>query len=386
MRIIFICGSLEIGRDGVGDYIRRLAAGLINGGNEAAAVALNDCFVYEETIANQFFEGIVLPTLRVPAVWPNRIRYKRAKVWIDKFDPEWLSLQFVPFAFHNKGITYSLNKNLKTLGKGRSWHIMFHELWVGMEISSDLKHFLWGRLQRWLIKLLLDNLKPSVVHTQTKLYQLQLLKLGFKAAYLPLFSNIPLISNDRMDVNFLRSAPGLKKHTISLVIFGAIHPGAPIKRFCEEAALYSKHKRVKVCLTILGIGGKERERWATLWRLQGLEVNALGELPAEQISEVLFKASIGITTNPVTLIEKSGTVAAMLEHGLPVICVSKQWQPDEIACTKEPPGIIAYTAGNIEECFSLNKMPPIRNKVFEVTDQFIGTLSKPVCYSDILMQ
>ena len=41
MKLIFICGSLEPGRDGVGDYTRRLAGELIRQGHQIAIIALN---------------------------------------------------------------------------------------------------------------------------------------------------------------------------------------------------------------------------------------------------------------------------------------------------------------------------------------------------------
>jgi hypothetical protein len=48
MKIIFLCGSLEPGCDGVGDYTRRLAGELIKQGHHIAAVALNDQYLQEE--------------------------------------------------------------------------------------------------------------------------------------------------------------------------------------------------------------------------------------------------------------------------------------------------------------------------------------------------
>jgi hypothetical protein len=44
-----------------------------------------------------------------------------------------------------------------------------------------------------------------------------------------------------------------------------------------------------------------------------------GELPTVLISSYLQSADFGIATSPLSLIQKSGSVAAMLEHGLPVV-------------------------------------------------------------------
>jgi hypothetical protein len=45
----------------------------------------------------------------------------------------------------------------------------------------------------------------------------------------------------------------------------------------------------------------------------------LGEQPAVRISELLNTADFGIATSTLPLIGKSGTAAAMFDHGLPVI-------------------------------------------------------------------
>jgi hypothetical protein len=45
----------------------------------------------------------------------------------------------------------------------------------------------------------------------------------------------------------------------------------------------------------------------------------LGEQPSTRVSEVLNTVNFGIATSPYGLLGKSATVAAMFEHGLPVI-------------------------------------------------------------------
>src|SRR5690606_15350702 len=174
MRITFICGSLEPGRDGVGDYTRRLAGELIRQGHQASIIALNDMYLGFDFEGIQYSDNINLPILRLPSIWPSEKRFRNAKKYIKKFDPDFLSLQFVIFSFNSKGLPFGLNKRLRILGNGKPWHIMFHELWVGMDTGSSFKLMIWGNLQRWLIKSLADTLQPTTVHTQTKLYQLQL--------------------------------------------------------------------------------------------------------------------------------------------------------------------------------------------------------------------
>ena len=45
MKIIFLCSSLAPGKDGVGDYCRKMAANLACLGNESVIIALNDKFL-----------------------------------------------------------------------------------------------------------------------------------------------------------------------------------------------------------------------------------------------------------------------------------------------------------------------------------------------------
>jgi hypothetical protein len=53
----------------------------------------------------------------------------------------------------------------------------------------------------------------------------------------------------------------------------------------------------------------------------------LGEQPVEIISALLQHADFGVATSPWHLVGKSGTVAAMLDHGLPVVVTRNDFQP-----------------------------------------------------------
>src|SRR4030081_3934353 len=110
MKIVFICGGLEPGRDGIGDYTHQLATELIKKGHTVSAIALNDKYVKilkkEERLTNHDFIA-----LRLPSNWKSAQRYKYAKDWIDSFDPEWLSLQFGPYSFNKKGLPFNLGVN-----------------------------------------------------------------------------------------------------------------------------------------------------------------------------------------------------------------------------------------------------------------------------------
>lgn len=371
MKILFLCGSLEPGHDGVGDYTRILAAELIRTGHDARVISLNDTYLYEKLECIQFYGDLQVPVLRLPALWPTRRRFKEAKRWTDGFDPDWISLQFVIFSFQSKGLPIGLSYFLARLGNGRHWHIMFHELWVGMPVGASLKHILWGWLQQKIILSIIFKLKPDIIDTQSWLYYAQLTKLGFNVNYLPLFSNIPVAENF-VENDEEKSINGSRKN-ISMVVFGTIHPAALIEQLLEEVKAYKRSNNTEIILTIIGRCGPEQERWVSAWKSAGLKVQVLGEQSVTTISHVLSRASVGIATCAIAMIDKSGTVAAMLKHGLPVLCVARPWISREIDILKTPPGIIELSKGALDAC--MKTIPDTRYPdVSDISSTFIKQL------------
>src|SRR5947209_6737741 len=109
MKIVFICGSLEPGKDGVGDYTRRLGATLISKGYELSIIALYDRFISSLEETTQKSDNYEIMVLRLPFSMQDRERYELARDYINKKDPVWLSLQFVIFSFHPKGLPLYLS-------------------------------------------------------------------------------------------------------------------------------------------------------------------------------------------------------------------------------------------------------------------------------------
>lgn len=368
MKILFLCGSLALGRDGVGDYTRRLAGEFIRQGQNAAIIALNDKHIDVLENASQVTDGSVIPVLRLPAALKCKERYAKAKLYIDEFDPEWLSLQYVPFSFQNKGLPWGLGRELSLIGKGRKWHVMFHELWVGMNVEAPIKIKLWGNLQRFVLRNTLRQLQPLVIHTQTKVYQFQLTKLGYVTHFLPLFGNITAVqTKNEKNTNV--------KQSFSFVIFGTIHDGAPVKEFARSVKEYTKTNDIVSELIFVGRCGVEQAKWSEAWNEQGLSYKVLGEQTPEKISEILHSSDCGITTTPFLLSEKSGSVAAMLEHGLPIVCVAKQWTIEEITSENFESEFWCFDSKNEFSNLMLEKRITNINTVSIVTEQFTNTLN-----------
>ncbi|MEO7310418.1 MAG: hypothetical protein ABIX01_08480 [Chitinophagaceae bacterium] len=367
MKIIFLCGAMEPGRDGVGDYIRRLAGELIRQDHQVAVIAINDRHIQAISDGFQDAEGAALPVLRLPVNLVAKARFELAKKWISTFQPDWISLQFVPFAFHPKGLAFGFSRQLTRLGNTHKWHIMFHELWVGMDKESGNKFACWGWLQRRLIHSIKNNLAPKLVHTQTRLYQTHLNKMGFKAQYLPLCSNIPNTATNAATID--TRVENTDKKNIVFVMFGGIHPGAPVESFAKEAAGFAAKANTSIHLLIIGRCGKEQAIWEAAWIAAGLPVTLLGEQTPERISLELSRATIGVSTTPIELAEKSGSVAAMQSHGLPVVCVSQPWEPRGLPNPIPPEGVMEYHAGNFESCMRLQPPELLLNSISEISGQ-----------------
>jgi hypothetical protein len=365
--IVFLCSALEPGRDGVGDYSRRLAAVLIKDNNQSAIISINDRYVTDNFEGVQSIDNVDVPVLRIASTLPDQEKFAAAKCYIDKLAPQWISLQFVPFGFHVKGLKTGLSKLLLSLNTLARWHVMIHELWVGMDKESPVKHIAWGWMQKKLISSMLKNLQPAIITTQSQLYKLHLTKMGYDAHYLPLFSNIPSITQ----------APYIKteRENVSMVIFGNIHHGAPVHYFAHEVAAYAKEYNINLTLKILGHCGAEQDNWIKQWQSAGLQVAVIGKQPAECISAELKSADIGITTTPVFITDKSGSFAAMREHGLPVISVSRVWHARGIEKIIIPDDVFYYKKGNFKEFYSSrDTISSVSTDVDTVSKQLLNLL------------
>lgn len=323
MKLIFLCGSLEPGRDGVGDYSRRLACELIRKSHEVAIIALNDRVSASLYDGLQSSNGIEVPVLRLPASMDERERFSLVGNYIRKFGPEWVSLQYVPFSFEKRGLPFSFGKHLKSLGSNIKWHFMFHELWVGLHGYSSFKLKMLGLMQKVIIKQMLAAINPESVTTSIGIYKKS---LGWKEVNLiPLFSNIPVAGMPEEEMR--------KPDNLTAVHFGCF-TGAleDYKRQVDFLTAIGEKTGKTVCLEIMGNGGHYKEKALDISRRAFGEENVIdrGFLPEEAISNHLLRADIGISRADYTLFGKSGSAMAMLEHGLPLLLRGERPKEDII--------------------------------------------------------
>ena len=140
---------------------------------------------------------------------------------------------------------------------------------------------------------------------------------GIAASTLPLCGSSPLPPPE--------IPPRTRGATLVFGMFGALHPVWPAEPLFSTLRTLGK-KIVIAHIGRLGASGEPLWQKLTTDYAGAFEFRRHGEQPAEKIAE-FFRAEIdfGIATTPWELIGKSATVAAMLEHGLPVIVNRDDW-------------------------------------------------------------
>ena len=321
MRIAFLTGCLEPGKDGVGDYTRHLAAECQRQGNVTCSLALNDSFV-------EASQPPADSTLRLPSNQPWATRLKSAQSFLEGFNPAFISLQFVCYAYHPKGMVHDFGQWIEQLVNGRPLQIMFHELWIGAECGARLKERTVGYIQRHFILGMLRRLQPGIIHTSNSVYRHLLARAKIQSELLPLFGQIPVQENPRTEWLFhALSAAGIpisESTRQDFWLFGffgelnSLWPPEPLFPLLLDAALFYQKKIVILSAGKLRSGEAPWCAMAERYR-ENFTFCRLGELCPQQISEYLHFLDFGIATTPLVLLQKSGSVEAMQDHGLPVI-------------------------------------------------------------------
>ncbi|MDF7820397.1 glycosyltransferase [Runella sp. MFBS21] len=312
MKIVFICSSLELGKDGVGDYTRRLAGELIRKGYTVCIIAFHDKYIDKIQQEVQITQDYEVPTLRLPSgiSWNKRI--KMAKEYVDEFNPDWLSLQYVPYGFQEKGLPFGLVNSLIQISAGRKWNIMFHELWIGRGKAQPLRRKVVSYFQEFLITRLIKTLHPECIHTHLPIYKEKLQKISSKVYNLPLFATISIYP-------FKKDSKTLKNN-FRMAFFSQVILSFSVIQFLKDFTSLLLKKGYHPEVIFIG-GNKQKmdELKAVLEKeLKKTTITTTGFLPEQEVSEYIYQCQLGVTSVPRHALGKSASVAAFLSHGVPV--------------------------------------------------------------------
>jgi len=312
MRITIICGNLAPGKDGVGDYSRAFANELKVQGHELQLVALRD----SETIS-QVESGISIERFN------NGLQSSKLQAVIDSWAPDVVSLQYVGFAYHSKGLIHQLIPPVEAIRKDRRLHVMVHEPWIRNSPTTTKRQQFLGQIQRHQLVKAIRRWKPEHIHTSNLLYQHVLRKAGIESRLLPLFGNIrytPL--NPETIERLFETHSNTTDSPIVLLPFSQSRHWSV--DHCMDAL-----KRVATAadtnLTILQIGQNVNleQHWPAIEshaKANGWQAIRLGSQPEAIVSQCIQASTLGISGEHLQLAGKSGAVTTMREHGLPVLC------------------------------------------------------------------
>ena len=324
MKIAFLCASAAPGRDGVGDYTRRLAEACTAIGHECRVLALNDRHLPGNTTEWAAEAGVI----RWSSSQPWSFRSAAVQSTLKGFAPDWISWQMVSYGYHPKGI---LNPEVIALAHDlREWrtHVMLHEIWIGVARGEPWWSRFIGWRQRLALLAFLRAAAPVHLETSNPSYAAVLARYGRGAAIAPLFSNIPVApaSPAAQAAALARHLPPSNRGSrLVCVTFGHLHPQwrpDATARFLRTVG--ERHNRQPVVLAI-GRTGPHGARILGELARAGIVTAETGELPPSEVSCLLQAADVGIAAHPCALTGKSGAVAAMLDHGLPVLVPRDDW-------------------------------------------------------------
>jgi len=325
MNVLFLCAALPPGRDGVGDYTRRLAGACAERGHRCAILALHD--PHTDRILDG--DGPV-PLQRLPASLPWSERIDATERLAAAFAPDWVSWQFVAYGFSPQGLVPAELERLAAGLRPARRHLMWHELWLGLESGAGLRARWQGAWQRRTAHRFLRQLQPDCVQTSNRTYQAALAQRGTAATVLPLFGNVTIAPGpggaEPALAAWLGSDDASRHAAFVALTFGTLHPQWKPAATADWLVRTARARSRRPALIVAGRAGRQADAARAMFVQRGVEVTVLGEQDEATISRLLRHADCGIAGHPWALLGKSGVVAAMREHGLPIVVPRNDWQ------------------------------------------------------------
>ncbi|MEY2878587.1 MAG: hypothetical protein RLZZ15_967 [Verrucomicrobiota bacterium] len=376
MRIAFVTGNLEPGRDGVGDYTRTLAEECARRGHTVALLSLAESARPENPESPATAAGAALPTLRLtPAEW-RADGGAAARRWLDAFAPDWASLQFVPFSYDPRGFFGgSIAPLARILGGARRRHVFFHELWIGSFAGAPAKARAFGWWQRRTVAALLRAVAPERVATSTGYYRAALATIGRAAAVWPVFGAVPRGATADPAANF----PGVAAEALVCGHFGTLHPNWECDEFLKSFAAFAAARGRPAAFVAAGALGYGAERFAALAASYRGRIDfvSLGRLDATELARAFARFDFAATSVPWNILGKSSSAAALREHGLRVVATAAGSPPRFAAPALADPeaedGCVPFFRDRALSPALLEKTPP-RPGVSRTAEHFLRDL------------
>jgi len=290
LKACLISGPYKPGKCGVSDYIKLLSKKL-----ECLGISVERTnFAQDRSFSN---ENCALP---------------KADIY---------SVQFAPYAFSCSGLSSRSLINLTELLCNKAVHINFHEIWIGAYPNAPWKEKFIGWRQKKEILKFLKMVNPRCITCSNSAAVDRLIQSGIQAKHLYLFGNVPYAPSEDISAS----------SNLRVAIFGTPYEKFPYNLLTDKLEEISTSLKKPVELRVIGRqrvneGLHQIRKISKEWNFS---LSETGELSTQSISIELQSCDIGLCTTPYDVLGKSGTAAAMLEHGLPVIAFDDGDTPTE---------------------------------------------------------
>ncbi len=325
MKILFITGCIEEGKDGIGDYTLILSSFCNLIGHESIVIGLNDFFVKDSTYEEKINQGGLVKKIRLSSLSLRKNRFLKVKNIIHQFKPDFISFQYCGYSYHPKGVPFNIGENLKKISGSVPIQIMFHELWAGSDLNSGWKSRLWGAIQQWHVKAMIKRLDPFLINVSTLINKSFLKNKKVESKRISILSNIPIIEKpnfkwivDKIMSRLTVNEGYLSNKYLTFGFFGTLY-----SNLNEDILLPCLLKNIptdkKIIIISAGKMGSGKAKWDKMEiKYPQIYFIELGYRSAHEISEFLQFIDFGISTTSPYFLNKSGTYMAMEEHGLSV--------------------------------------------------------------------
>lgn len=326
-RFLFICGGLEPGKDGIGDYSRRIAGKLGEGGNHSMLLSFGDAYAPQGLGKLSLGDTPNVNLFRSYASLTEDSVFQAVHNILNQFSPSMVCIQYNPYSFNRKGLPFRFLFALKRLLGSLPAHIVFHELWNSLDFPISFGSKLYSPLQKQAALLLMREMNVVSSFTTNVCYQTMLLRLGILTDLVPVFSNIPVTQSaetDEYEITELAQVVSCWQGPVMAVFGNQVGSLSPLKisRFLGANGFKSS----PILLIVIGSQSPNsrilvEKIWGSLPENSRLLYSGfLGEASA---SALLHKIDCALTTYPFELAGKSTSIAAITEHGKSVFFVGK---------------------------------------------------------------
>lgn len=369
MSLVIVVGGLEPTQDGIGDHSRRVASALTKRGIPTSILALSDGRVTDGPLrARQSDDGVDIDTLRLPGSIPFPERVVQGRRFIDEIGARHALFGFAPYQFDMRGVVSRALVELPEMVKGLTSSILFHETWIGEEETSGMWTRLVGFTQRRLIQMLVHDLKPVVCYSTNPLYRRMLDAYDIRTVMIPHCGNVPVQDTDAAD--WLPQAladggvalgPNGLRDVYLIGMFGSLYEMLELPRLLPIFDTVGRRKGKRPLIANIGIIGT-RPEWKAWQRVYGPQYGLVDLGPAStlRISQFINSVDLGMTSTVLAQFGKSGTGAAFVEHGVPVLIPSeyphfRHWRESMLA--DYPPNCFRLTTDISDRLTAAGRLP-----------------------------